>query len=81
MEREWRGHANRKTRKMEYSDKAKKFLAKNPTLLGRVMDWNFYEDPIRGDEAPLIAITPEGTVRRTDFWEVPSIDEMIDSLP
>ena len=37
-----------------------KVMAKNPTKLGRVLDWDFYECPIHGDEAPLIADGPSG---------------------
>lgn len=54
------------------TDNAKKFLAKDPTLLGRVHGVDLYEHPTLGDESPLMAITADGRVKRTDHWEVPS---------
>jgi len=54
------------------TDKAKAFLAKNPTFLGRVHGVDLYEHPTKGDESPCVAITADGRVKRTDHWEVPS---------
>lgn len=54
------------------TDKAKAFLAKNPTHLGRVHGVDLYEHPELGDESPVMAITADGRVKRTDHWEVPS---------
>lgn len=54
------------------TDNAIKFLAKNPTFLGRVNGVDLYESPTMGDESPLIAITSDGRVKRTEHWEVPA---------
>lgn len=60
------------------TDKAKAFLAKNPTLIGRVHGVDLYESPTMGDESPLIAVTPMGRLKRTEHWELPSRDEADD---
>jgi len=60
------------------TEKAIAFLAKKPTFIGRVHGVDLYEDPIRGDEAPMLAITSDGRVKRTDHWELPSADEADD---
>lgn len=57
---------------------ATKFLAKGPTLLGRVHGVDLYEHPTLGDESPLMAITPDGRVKRTGHWEVPSPEDGAD---
>ena len=62
------------------TDKARAFLAKNPTLIGRVLGVDLYESPTYGDESPLIAITPDGRVKKTDHWELPSALEATDLL-
>lgn len=62
------------------TDKARAFLAKGPTLLGRVHGVDLYEHPTLGDESPLIAITIDGRVKMTEHWEVPSHDEGTDLL-
>jgi hypothetical protein len=53
------------------TDKARAFLAQNPTFIGRVNGVDLYEHPARGDESPLVAITSTGRVRLTDCWELP----------
>lgn len=53
------------------SDKAKAFLAKDPTLLGVVLGHQFYEDPTYGDERSMWMITPEGKLKRTHWWDLP----------
>jgi len=53
------------------TDKARAFLAKNPTFIGCVNGVDLYEHPTRGDESPLVAVTPSGRVRLTDCWELP----------
>ena len=58
------------------SDKAKKFKALNPTFLCRLKGHSLYECPTFGDEGYIVAITPEGKVKRTCFYEIPSRDEM-----
>lgn len=55
------------------TEKAKAFLAKNPTFLGRVHGVDLYEHPTYGDEHPVMAITADGRVKKTDHWEVPSL--------
>lgn len=52
-----------------------KTMARNPEHLGTVAGIKFYEHPIYGDESPIIADT--GTeFGVTDFWEVPTLDEI-----
>lgn len=60
------------------TDKAKKFLAKGPTHLGTVRGVDLYEHPELGDESPLMAVTADGRVKRTDHWEVPSFEDGAD---
>lgn len=62
------------------TNKARAFLSKNPTLIGRVHGVDLYEHPTLGDESPLIAITADGRVKRTDHWELPTYDEGEDLL-
>lgn len=58
------------------SDKARAFLERKPTLIGRVLGYAFYESPTYGDEAPMLMITPEGKLKHTEFYELPSADEL-----
>jgi hypothetical protein len=58
--------------------KAAAFMAKNPTLIGRVGDCNFYEHPTLGDEHALIAVTDEGKKVMTPFYDMPSFNEFCD---
>ncbi len=58
------------------TNKARGFIARNPTFIGRVLDVDFYESPIYGDEVPLVAITSDGELRHTHNWELPSHDEI-----
>lgn len=62
------------------TDNAKAFLAKNPTLVGRVHGVGLYEHPTLGDESTLIAITADGRKKHTDHWELPSHDDGLDLL-
>ena len=64
---------------MELSEKAKKFLERNPTLIGEVCGAKFYEDPIFGDEATLLEITPKGRLCRTSWHDLPSEEEYKDT--
>ena len=57
------------------TDKAKR-LAKEATLVGMVCGVPFYEHPTLGDEAPLLYITKQGKAKVSDFWEMPSYDEL-----
>jgi hypothetical protein len=58
------------------SDKARAFLARKPTLVGRVLGCNVYEHPTLGDESPLYMVTSEGQLRILAFYELPSEDEL-----
>lgn len=62
------------------TDKAKAFLAKNPTFIGRVHGVDLYEHPALGDKFTLIAITADGRKKNTDHWELPSNDDGLDLL-
>jgi hypothetical protein len=53
------------------TEKARAFIAKNPTLIGRVNGVDLYEHPTKGDESQLVAITADGRLRPTDCWELP----------
>jgi hypothetical protein len=59
------------------SDNAKVFLKLNPVLLGNVAGHWFYEHPTKGDESPLVVITPNGEKRLSGFWEVPSMEDLL----
>lgn len=54
---------------------AQRFLAQEPTFIGRVLDTDYYEHPTRGDEAPLVAITADGRCKLTDHYDLPSIND------
>ena len=55
------------------------FAAKEPMLLGYVAGYAFYEHPTKGDEAPLYAVGPqEREWGCTHFWDVPSVDELVE---
>lgn len=62
------------------TEKAIKFLSKNPTLIGVVHGVDLYEHPSFGDEAPLFAITKDGRVKETEYWELPDAMEALDLL-
>lgn len=61
------------------TEKAKRFLAKNPTLIGSVAGHKFYEHPTLGDESPLVVINPDGEIDISDWWELPTTSELSDS--
>lgn len=57
-----------------------KFFALKPTLVGIVSGVSYYEDPIHGDEATLIAVTAE-SIEHTAHYEMQDIhDELEDEL-
>ena len=57
------------------------FLAKNPTYIGSVSGFDFYESPVYGDEVTLRAITPRmGKVLVTSHWELPNEEDLDDAL-
>lgn len=55
-----------------------KFMEMKPTLIGRVRGVDLYESPTQGDEVPLRAVTPDGRVKVTSHWELPSFDDAAD---
>ena len=58
------------------SDNAKAFLAGKPYCVGAVAGYRFYEHPTRGDESPLLVIGPNGKVKLSEHWELPSLEEL-----
>lgn len=58
------------------TENAKKFLDRNPTLIGVVNGHKFYEHPELGDESDLIVITPDGRKMHSGFFEVPALEEL-----
>jgi hypothetical protein len=62
------------------TEKAKR-LTSVATLIGSVCGVPFYEHPTLGDESPLLYITKDGRAKVSDFWEMPTVDELpADSL-
>ena len=59
---------------------AQKFIDKKPTLISTVAGVRFYECPHQGDEATLRAITKEGKLRITDFFESPNAEDLGDLI-
>ncbi len=53
------------------TENAKKFLARNPTLIGIVLNVRFYEHPEYGDECDLLMILPDGQLQHSGFYELP----------
>ena len=64
--------------KMQLTESARKFINRGPTMIGIVRAVRFYEHPIEGDESPLVAIFPNGTIRRSPFWDMPDFEEVCD---
>ena len=63
---------------VDLSEKAKQFLAQQPTLLATIGGYGLYECPVYGDEGFIMAITPNGRLKRTGFIEIPIDDEILD---
>ena len=57
----------------------KKLMFYNPTLIGMSLGIRFYVHPLKGDEAPLI-IVKERKAYISDFFEMPSFDELTDII-
>lgn len=57
------------------TDKAK-HIAKQATLVAIINGVPFYEHPTLGDEVPLLYITKAGKVKRSDFYEVPELQDL-----
>ena len=62
------------------TQKAIAFIAMNPTLICRVHGVDLYEDPRFGDEATLMAITADGRLKETEYWDQPDSMECLDLL-
>tara|TARA_R100000742_G_C4261904_1_gene79709 strand:- start:208 stop:414 length:207 start_codon:yes stop_codon:yes gene_type:complete len=49
----------------------------NPSLIGTVKGFKFYEHPLYGDEEPLMVVTPDKEfLEFTEFYELPTIDDI-----
>jgi hypothetical protein len=62
------------------SDRAAAFLTREPTLIALLGGHYLYEDPVHGDEAPMFMITRSGKLKRTSWYDLPSMDEALDYL-
>ncbi len=62
------------------SEEAHRFARLNPTLIGSVLGHYFYEHPVHGDESPLVMIKPNGDLLVSDWYELPTLTEMLDYL-
>lgn len=58
----------------------REWRANRMTRLGEAGLWVFYEHPLYGDEAPIVA-ERGGVLFKTDWWEVPTPEEVADSPP
>ena len=58
--------------------KSNRIHGQEPTLIATVNGCDLYEHPTLGDEAPLFAITKDGRVKRTDYWELPDAMEALE---
>lgn len=63
---------------MELHYRAQLFMERNPTKIGTVLGRTYYEHPTRGDEAPLYYISDEGRLCQSSFYELPSVEEMLE---
>lgn len=61
----------------KYSPNAQKFLDRNPTHIGTVGGYRFYESIAHGDEAPLLVITLDGRIKASSFWELPTLEDVM----
>lgn len=55
------------------------FFAHNPTLIGIVADFKFWEHPTKGDEAPLIIENKAGQIGLSHWYELPDFAEIMDA--
>jgi len=52
-----------------------KFLSLNPYLLGQFGNYRLYEHPTRGDESPIMMLTPNNAALvSTGFWDMGDFD-------
>ncbi len=54
-----------------------KFKSMNPTVIGRVSGYTFYECPVHGDQTALYATYGNGNWGKSQFWELPQVEELI----
>jgi hypothetical protein len=59
---------------MTLTENAQNFLSHNPTELCSVAGVRFYEHPLRGDNAPIYAVTAAGKLVNTGFWDCGDFD-------
>jgi hypothetical protein len=57
------------------TDKAK-YVAQKANLIAIINGVPFYEHPELGDEVQLLYITKAGKVKRSDFYEVPEVQDL-----
>lgn len=58
-----------------------KFFSQNPTKIGQVAEFTFWEHPICGDEVPLIVENSETKELGLSHWyDLPDHDELRDAL-
>ena len=63
--------------KRKLTANAEKFIAKNPTFIGRVAGYLFYESIAHGDEVSLLVVTLDGRLKQSSFWELPTVHDVI----
>ena len=56
-----------------------KFMTKEPTFIGSIQGWRFYEHPVYGDEVELV-VTHNGQAAYSGFYDMPNHDEWLDDL-
>jgi hypothetical protein len=55
------------------TEKATKFLARNPSFLFSAFGNDYYEHPFYDDETTLQVITSDGEKKVSDFWDMDSV--------
>lgn len=63
---------------MKLSEKAQNFLSMNPLHVCTVAGIKFYESPTMGEDSPLLYINKYGKIKRSDFWEAPTFEDLED---
>lgn len=51
-----------------------KFMSHNPTHLGNVAGFHFFEHPLRGDELPIYMVTPDKRLINTQCYDLEDLD-------
>ncbi len=59
---------------MTLSARANRIMAFNPTELMRIDGYVMYEHPLRGDEAPIYMLTPDGNLINTGEYDLDDFD-------